>query len=253
MRNVWTIARREYDRFFTSPIAYVVAFVILLTLGILFVLTILAYSQNALTSGFGGSPPPAPDVSGIAGTFTFLLVLSIPALTMRLIAEENRAGTMELLLTAPLRDWELIVGKWLGGFLFMLTIIAVTLIYPLILNSLETPGIDQGQMMAAYLGLILVTAAFLALGVGASSLFTNQIAAFFATLGLFVILWWLIGFPAQYVPSGSDLFTYLDMKGHFYNSLDVGVVNLSDLVYYLSLIALGLFTGTMAIESRRWN
>ena len=252
MRNTWTIASREYHRFFTSPVAYVVAFVILLTLGIMFGLTVLVYSQNALNAGFGG-PPNAPDISGITGTFTFLLVLSVPALTMRLVADENRMGTMELLLTAPVRDWELIVGKWLGGFLFILTIIGVTLIYPIILNSLETPGIDQSQMMTSYLGLILVSAAFLALGVGASSLFTNQIAAFFITLGLFVFLWWLIGFPAQYVGAGSDIFSYLDMKAHFYNSMNTGVINLSDLAYYLSLIALGLFTGTAAVEVRRWS
>ena len=252
MRNAWTIARREYNRFFASPIAYVVAFVILLTLGIMFALTILVYSQNSLGGGFGG-PPPAPDISGITGTFTFLLVLSVPALTMRLIADENRMGTMELLLTAPVRDWELIVGKWLGGFLFMLTIIAVTLIYPIILNSLETPGIDQSQMMTAYLGLILISGAFLALGVGASSMFSNQIAAFFVTLGLFIFLWWLVGFPAQYVQAGSDIFSYLDMKAHFYNSMNTGVINLSDLVYYLSLTALGLFAGTAAVEARRWS
>lgn len=252
MRNVWTIARREYHQFFTSPIAYVVAVVILLTLGIMFALTVLVYSQNALNGGFGG-PTSAPDISGITGTFTFLLVLSVPALTMRLIADENRMGTMELLLTAPVRDWELIVGKWLGGFLFMLTIIAVTLIYPLILNSLETPGIDQSQMMTSYLGIILVTAAFLALGVGASSLFSNQIAAFFVTLGLFIFLWWLVGFPAQYVTSGSDIFNYLNMQGHFANSMNTGVINLSDLAYFLSLTALGLFTGTAAVEARRWS
>jgi ABC-2 type transport system permease protein len=162
-------------------------------------------------------------------------------------------GTMELLLTAPVRDWELIVGKWLGGFLFILTIIAVTLIYPIILNSLESPGIDQSQMMTAYLGLILVSGAFLALGVGASSLFSNQIAAFFITLGLFIFLWWLIGFPAQYVGAGGDIFGYLDMKAHFFNSMNQGVINLSDVVYYLSLIALGLFTGTAAVEVRRWS
>jgi ABC-2 type transport system permease protein len=252
MRNVWTIARREYNHFFASPIAYAVAFVILMTLGIMFALTILVYSQNALSGGFNG-PPPAPDISGITGTFTFLLVLSVPALTMRLVADENRMGTMELLLTAPIRDWELIVGKWLGGFLFMLTIIAVTLIYPIVLNGLESPGIDQGQMISSYLGVILVTAAFLALGVGASSIFSNQIAAFFLTLGLFVFLWWLVGFPAQYVPAGGDLFSYLDMKAHFYNSLNTGVINLADMVYYLSLIGLGLFAGTAAVEARRWN
>src|SRR5512135_2022304 len=252
MHNIWTIARREYHRFFTSPIAYVVAFVMLLTLGIMFALTVLVYSQNALGGGLGGQPP-APDVSGINGTFTFLLILMVPALTMRLVADENRMGTMELLLTAPVRDWELIVGKWLGGFLFMLTIIAVTLIYPLILNTLETPGLDQRQMMTSYLGLILVSGALLALGVGASSMFSNQFAAFFVTLGLFIFLWWLVGFPAQYVTAGSDLFSYLDMKAHFYNSMNNGVMNLSDLAYYLSLIALGLFTGTSAVELRRWS
>src|SRR5512141_1227897 len=252
MRNIWTIARREYSRFFTSPVAYVVAFVILLTLGIMFSLTILVYSQNALNGG-GFGPATAPDISGITGTFTFLLVLSVPALTMRLVADENRMGTMELLLTAPVRDWELIIGKWLGGFLFILTVIAVSLIFPLILNSLESPGLDQSQMMTAYLGLILISAAFLAIGVGASALFTNQIAAFFVTLGLFIFLWWLVGFPAQYVTAGSDIFSYLDMKAHFYNSMNTGVINLSDLTYYLSLIVLGLFTGTAAVEAQRWS
>jgi gliding motility-associated transport system permease protein len=251
MRNVWTIARREYHRFFSSPVAYVVAFVILLTVGVIFALTILAYSQSALNGGLGGAPG-APDVSGITGTITFLLVLTIPALTMRLIADETRMGTMELLLTAPVRDWELIVGKWLGGYLFILTVIGVSLLFPLILNLLESPGIDQKLMMSAYLGLILVSGAFLALGVGMSALFSNQIAAFFVTLTLFIFLWWLVGFPAQYVTAGADLFNYLDMRAHF-DSLNRGVINLSDITYYLSLIALGLFVGTSAVEVRRWN
>lgn len=251
MRNIWTIARREYSRFFTSPVAYVVAFVFLFTLGIMFGLTVLVFSQNALNAGFGGAPQ-APDITGITGTFTFLMVLCIPALTMRLVADENRMGTMELLLTAPVRDFELVVGKWLGGFLYMLTIIAVTLIYPLILNLYVSPGIDQRVMMSGYLGLILIAAAFLALGVGMSSLFTNQIAAFFVTLGLFVFLWWLIGFPAQYVPAGSDLFSYLDLRAHF-DSLNAGTIRLSDIFYPLSLVVLGLFIGTSSVEARRWS
>ncbi len=252
MRNVWTIASREYHRFFTSPIAYVVAFVTFLTLGIIFGLTILVYSQNATGGGFG-APPSAPDLTAVTGTFTFLMVLSIPALTMRLISDEHRMGTMELLLTAPLRDWELVVGKWLGGFLFMCTLITVTIIYAFVLNALITPGLDQLQILAQYLGLILVAGAFMALGVGISAMFSNQIAAFFVTLGLFVFLWWLIGFPAQYVTAGSPIFTYLDMSSHFNNHLNAGVVALSDLAYYLSLIALGLFAGTTAVEARRWS
>lgn len=251
MRNVWTIASREYNRFFTSPIAYVVAFVTFLTLGIIFGLTVLVYSQNA-TSGFG-APATAPDLTAVTGTFTFLMVLSIPALSMRLISDENRMGTMELLLTAPVRDWELVVGKWLGGFMFMGTLIAISLIFAFILNALITPGLDQMQVVAQYLGLILIAGAFLALGVGVSAMFSNQIAAFFVTLGVFVFLWWLIGFPAQYVASGSAIFNYLDMSAHFNNDLNTGVVGLSDLAYYLSLIALGLFAGTTAVEARRWS
>jgi ABC-2 type transport system permease protein len=251
MRNAWTIARREYHRFFASPIAYVVAFVVLLTLGIMFSITIMYYRQNALGGGYGA--PPAPDMGGITGTFAFLMILMLPAVTMRLVADENRMGTMELLLTAPVRDWELIVGKWLGGLLYMLTLIGSTLVFAFILNALETPGIDQQQLMTSYLGLILVTAALLALGVGISAMFNNQLAAFFVALGIFVFLWWLVGFPANYVSAGSDLFSYLDMKAHFYDSMNQGVINLSDLAYFFSLIALGLFAGSTAVEVRRWG
>jgi ABC-2 type transport system permease protein len=135
----------------------------------------------------------------------------------------------------------------------MLTLIGTTLVYAFILNALETPGLDQQQLMTSYLGLILVTASLLALGVGVSAMFNNQVAAFFVTLGVFVFLWWLVGFPANYVSAGSGLFSYLDMKTHFYDSLNQGIVNLSDLAYFLSLIALGLFAGTAAVEVRRWG
>jgi len=249
MRNIWTIAKREYDHYFISPIAYVVAFMILLTIGIIFAINIYFFMQNAFQS-FGQTP----DMSSLTGAFAFLLVLSVPALTMRLISDEARMGTLELLLTAPLRDFELVAGKWLGAFLFILTILAVTLVYPIILNSLVDPGIDQQLMMSSYLGVILVAAAFLALGVGISALFTNQVAAFFVTLSAFVFLWWLIGFPASVLQgSASEVLQYLDMKTHFYNALNVGNIKLADLVYFVSLIALGLFIGTTAVETRRWR
>ena len=140
MRNVWVIARREYKHYFSTPISYAVAFAILLIVGLIFALTVFGAYQAAFSGGAG-----APDIKGVAGTFTFMLVLSVPALTMRLISDEHRMGTLELLLTAPLQDWELIVGKWLGAFMFILSVLAVTLIYPFILNLVETPGIDQGR------------------------------------------------------------------------------------------------------------
>jgi len=249
MRNIWIIAKREFDHYFISPIAYVVAFLILLTTGIIFAINIYYFIQNALQS-FG----QVPDISPITGAFGFLLVLSIPAVTMRSLADEARMGTLELLLTAPVRDFELVAGKWLGSFLFILTIVAVSLVYPIILNGLVSPGIDQQLVMSSYLGVILVAASFLALGVGISAVFTNQVAAFFVTLMTFVFLWWLIGFPAQVLQgNASEVFRYLDMKTHFYDSLNLGSIKLADLVYFVSLIALGLFTGTTAIETRRWR
>jgi len=260
MRNIWTIAKREYDHYFISPIAYVVAFAILLAIGVVFGINFFYFSQNAFQN-----PGATPDITSVTGVFIFLLVLSTPALTMRLISDEARMGTLELLLTAPIKDSELVIGKWLGGMLYILTLIAVTLIYPLMLNGIKigsftllhgfvSPGIDMNVTLTSYLGLILVAGTFLALGTGISAMFTNQIAAFFGTLIMFVFLWWLVGFPANVLTgSGAEFFRYLDMKTHFYDSLNIGKIIFSDLVYFISLIALGLFTGTVAVEMRRWR
>lgn len=249
MRNIWTIAKREYDQYFISPVAYVVAFAILLTTGVLFGLNIFFYTQNAFQN-FGGVPNFAP----ISGSFTFLLVLSAPALTMRLISDEARMGTLELLLTAPIRDFELVIGKWLGAMLYILSLLAVTLVYPIVISRFVTPGIDWNVILTSYLGMILLAGVFLSLGTAVSAMFTNQITAFFVSLALFVTLWWLVGFPASVISGdAARLFEYLDLKTHFYGALDSGVINLSSLVYYVSLIALGLFTGTTAVEMRRWR
>jgi len=249
MRNIWTIAKREYDQYFVSPVAYVVAFAILLTSGVLFAINFYFFAQNAFQN-FGAVPDFAP----ISGTFVFLLVLSTPALTMRLISDEARMGTLELLLTAPIRDYELVIGKWLGAMLYILSLLVVTLIYPIVTSRFVTPGIDWSVILTSYLGMILLAGVFLALGTAVSAMFTNQITAFFVSLALFITLWWLVGFPANVVTGDSArLFEYLDMKTHFYGALDSGVINLSDIVYYVSLIALGLFTGSAAVEMRRWR
>lgn len=247
MRNIWTIAKREFSNYFSSPVAYAVAFLILSIVGIIFVLNLLIFSNNP----YGMAD--APDVRMVTGPLAFMLMLAIPALTMRLLADEVRMGTMELLLTAPLRDFELVVGKWLGAFLFILIVIAITLIFPLMLNQMVTPGIDQMQMMAAYLGVILVAAALLGIGVGVSAIFDNQIAAFFTTLVIFVVLWWLIGAPANILPMGGEIFSYLDLSNQLQTNFTEGVLKLSSMVYFLSLTSLGLFVGSTAVEIRRWR
>ena len=247
MRNIWTIAKREYKIYFSSPLAYIVMLIILSVIGAIFALTIINLTSNP----FGQNQ--APDISIVTGPMAFLLVFSAPALTMRLLADEQRMGTLELMLTAPVRDWELVIGKWFGSFLFVLTIIAISLIFPFLLNSMVTPGIDQQLMLSSYLGIILVASAFLALGVGISAMFSNQFAAFFLSMGLLVILWFLIGIPGQILFTGSEIFDYLSMNDRFYNSLSQGIINLSDIVYFLSVTAFGLLTGSVAIETRRWR
>jgi ABC-2 type transport system permease protein len=247
MRNIWTIAKREYKIYFSSPLAYIVMLIILSVIGAIFALNLINLTSNP----FGQNQ--APDISIVTGPMAFLLVFSVPALTMRLLADEQRMGTLELMLTAPVRDWELVVGKWLGSFLFVLTIIAITFVFPFVLNTMVTPGIDQQMMLSSYLGIILVAAAFLSIGVSISAMFSNQFAAFFLSMGLLVILWFLIGIPAQILFTGAGIFDYLNMNSRFYNSLNQGIINLSDIVYFLSVTALGLFIGSIATESRRWR
>jgi ABC-2 type transport system permease protein len=247
MRNIWTIAKREFNSIFQSPVAYTVAFLIIAIIGLVFVLNLLVLSNNP----YGMAE--APDARLIIGPMAFMLMLAIPALTMRLLADEIRMGTMELLMTAPLRDYELVIGKWLGAFLFILIIIAISLVFPFMMNLVVKPGIDQMQMLAGYLGVILVAAALLSLGVGISAIFENQIAAFFTTLVLFVILWWLIGAPANILPSGGAIFAYLDMSTQLYSTFNEGVIKLSSVIYFLSLTSLGLFIGSTAVEIRRWR
>ncbi len=245
MRNIWTIAKKEFSQYFISPIAYAVAFLILVVAGLIFVLTLMNLSVNSFSTD-------APDTRSITSLVSFLLMLFTPALTMRLIADEVRMGTMELLLTAPLRDYELVIGKWLGAFLFILALVGITLVFPLIMNALVKPGIDQVLMLSGYLGVILVAAALLALGVGISAIFSNQIAAFFTTMALFIILWWLVGAPATILQSGGEIFRYLSISDQL-DGFNQGTISLSSIVYFLSLTSLGLFVGTTAVEIRRWR
>lgn len=242
MKIVWIIAQREYKRYFATPVAYMVSFMLLLILGFIFYNTI----NFALISQF------TPGVETILGPLVFLLVFTTPAVTMRLLAEEQRLGTIELLLTSPVRDWELVVGKWLGGVLFLSTLISITLVYPFVLNQMVSPGIDQGSLMTGYLGLILVCGALVAVGVAVSALFSNQIAVFFTTFAVMVLLW-IIGSPAQSSPVGNELLMYLDFRNHYNPTFLVGIVDIRDVIYYVSLTALSLFLGSVFVETRRWR
>ncbi len=248
MNNILTIAKREFKLYFASPVAYLMAFFILLVVGAIFYF--FGLSSAVLQQGY------VPGVDLILGPLATMLIFITPAITTRLMAEENRIGTIELLLTSPVKDWELVVGKWLGGLLLLLSIVGLTLIYPIILHQMVTPGIDQGPLVTGYLGIFLFSAALVAVGVFVSSLFNNQIAAFVATLGVLIFLWWIITPIGQVIGTGSalsEIVTYIGLQEHYFSNLIVGILDLTDVVYYLSLTALSLFFGTMVVEARRWG
>jgi ABC-2 type transport system permease protein len=246
MRNVWIIARREYKLFFISPVAYVVAFFFMLLLGWFFY---SALRDAIIQSTF---QPYTPDVQVIVSPLVTLLLFVMPAITMRSISEEMRMGTMELLLTAPVKDWELVVGKWLGAFLFMLSLLAVTWIFPIILNFLVEPGIDQGILLTSYLGLVLMVASLVAIGVFISSLFNSQVVVFVVSLAIVLLLWLVRPASTTTGGLGNQILMYLNFIEHYLNFYK-GSIDLSDIVYYLSLTSLALLFGTVSVEMRRWR
>ena len=243
MQNIWIIARRELKHYFISPIAYVGMFAILLIIGVIFYLD--------LTAAISQQYVPSPQTT--IGVLLFILPFLTAAIMMSSIAEEQKTGTLELMLTAPIRDWELIVGKWLGGFLFIMIIVVITWIYPIVLNQMVKPGIDQGLLVSGYLGVTLVSATLVAIGIAVSSLFSNQIPAFLVTFLIFLLLWF-INFPTQLLgPTSGEIINYLVLRSHFYDSFFQGIIQINDIIYYISVTILALFLGTVSIETRRWR
>ena len=257
MRNAWTIAKREFVHYFVSPIAYAVALMFIGILGLLFWGNIALSSAQ---SGLGGGTQATMQI--VFGPLGSLILFFVPVLTMRLLSEEQNKGTLELMLTAPLREWELVLGKWLGAWFFGLCLLAATGVYALILYAYGTP--DSGSLISGYLGLALMIGALLAVGVLASSLTGNLIVAVAIGYG-FTLTIWIIGIiadPLQSMAAGFtsgtsnvivDVLNYIDFSGHFQDTFNRGVINTADIVYFLSVIVLSLFLATRVVESRRWQ
>lgn len=238
MKNVWTITSRELRAYFVSPIAYVVSALFLVAMGYLFSL-ILINSQDA-------------SMRGTFSNMTFVLLLLAPALTMKLLAEEQRMGTIELLLTLPVHDWQVVVGKFLGSLiLFAVMFLGPTLYYILILSVFGTP--DLGPITAGYLGILFLGAGFLAIGVFTSSLTQNQVIAYFAGLVILILLW-IADAAGGLAGTGplSNALSYLAITRH-YNDFFRGVVDTTDIVYALSVIVVSLFLATQVLQTRRWR
>jgi ABC-2 type transport system permease protein len=238
MRNILAITTKELKTFFASPMAYVIAATFLMINGFFFAQDLLVV-QLARMDGFFGPG-------------SFLLLLIGPILTMRLLAEEQKLGTLELLLTAPVRDEEVVLGKFLSVMGILLVMLLLTFYFPLLLLLFSEP--DFGPILTGYLGMFLLSSCFLAVGLLASSLTSNQIVA--AVLGVGVLLlFWLLGGASSFlesIPAAQAVVEYLSLSTHF-GDFQRGVIDSRGVLYYVTFTAAALFLAMRSVEMRRWR
>lgn len=237
MRTVQAVAWKEIQVYFSNPMAYIVALIFLAVTGFFFVLDL-------------GNPFPEASLANFYQGATIILILLAPALTMRLLAEEQKLGTIELLLTSPVRDWEVIMGKYLASLTFLLAMIALTLYYPLLLFLFADP--DPGPIYSGYLGLILYGSAALSIGILTSTLTSNQIVAFVVSAGILLLMFFASSGADVVGGIWSTLINEIGMRSHF-TDFDRGVIDTKHIVYFLSVTAFFLFLSMRALESRRWR
>lgn len=236
MSATWAISKREIRTYFNSPIAYLVATVYLLLAGYLFWSGLLIEKQAEMRGYFGLVPI----------LFSFI----IPAVTMRLLAEERGAGTLELLITMPVRDWEVVVGKFLAGFALVATLIGLTLVYAFSISAVGP--IDKGPTYGGYLGLLLMGGAYVGIGLMASSFTRNQIVAFIIAFAISFGLYLVGRIVPLAPPSIQPVLQFLSIDGHF-ESIARGVIDTRDVFYYLSVMAISIVISTVSLESRKWK
>ncbi len=228
MEQIWTIARKELASFFDSLMAYIMMVAFLGFSGFftwLFMSDIFFVNQASLRAFFS-----------IA---YWTLFFFIPALTMRSLAEENRSGTIELLLTRPLSMWQVILGKFLAVLLLICVTLLLTIPYYITVSNLG--NIDHGAVWSGYFGLILMSAAYISIGIFASSISNNQIVGFLLALFIGIFFHIIFSMLAGNLPGMlGNIFDYLSLSTHF-ESVTRGVIDSKDLIYFFSVIALGLF------------
>ncbi|HUA35385.1 MAG TPA: ABC transporter permease subunit [Candidatus Binataceae bacterium] len=257
MKNAITIAGKELAGYFVQPVAYVVMSVFLL-LGGFFFFNMLRYFEVMLNAYTAMQNPQvlarlnlnSAVIEPLLHNLAIVLVILVPAITMRSFAEEKRTGTYELLLTAPVRTGEIVAGKFIAAAVFMLIMIGLAGIFPLILVMFGNP--EVGVMMAGYIGLALLSITFVSVGLFTSSLTQNQIIAAISCFGILLLLY-VISWPAQ--AGGSqfgDLLRYLSLPDHF-GQMVSGIVDTRDLIYFASVITVALFLTQRAVESVRWR
>jgi ABC-2 type transport system permease protein len=254
MRSIWVMFKRELSQYFISPIAYMVAFAILVLIG-------LNFNSDLESRVINGR---VPDGTVALQNFAFFMVFFAPLLTMRLLAEEAREGTLELLLTLPARDSEIVLGKFLGAWVYYSCILALTIAYPIALASITTfssdpihSDMDIGPVISSYLGIWLFGGATLAVGIFFSAITENQIVAGFLSMSILFILW--LGDLAGLLPASiistevARALRVISLQSHYSTSFVIGVIRFEDVVFYCGIMAVMLFATIQVLESRRWR
>ena len=255
MSNVLAIAHKELKGYFASPIAYIVIGFSAILFGWFYINLLYFFDRISLQAGAGFGVPESVNVNEMLISPLFLnvsviLLFTLPLVTMRTYSEEKRSGTIELLLTSPLTDVQIVAGKFLGGLALYGAMLAVTLVHIGFLFAFGNP--EWLPVLTGYLGLLLMGGCFLSLGLFVSSLTSNQIVAGMVTFAIFLMFWvinWISTFTG---PITQNILNYLSITEHL-NDFARGVVDTRHLVYYLSFIAFSLFLTVRAVDSERWR
>ena len=254
MRNVWTICRKELHGYFVSPVAYLLLTMFALIVGFFFWNGLAYFILAGMEAQLRGQATPMninedvirPVLSNVSVIGLFL----IPVITMRLFAEEKRTGTIELLVTSPVSDAEIIIGKWLAAVMLYAIMLLVTAVNFSFLFRYGNP--DWKPLAIGYLGLLLQAGALLAVGTFISTLTRNQIIAGVCTFAACIMLWVFSWVTSYNSATWATVLSYMSVLPHS-ESFGRGVIAVKDAVYYLSVIFLGLFFTTRSLESLRWR
>lgn len=254
MRKAFVIAKKEYRSYLTGPMAYTILGITTFVISWMFFQMLAKFSRDAAFSMYGGRGGPSLNDYVFAGLFSnanVILLILVPAFTMRLFAEEKKNRTMDLLMTSSLTATEIVLGKFLGGLCIVWTIVAFLGVYPLVISFFA--NFDKGPVLTGLLGVFFMTGVYVAVGLFASSLTENAIIAYILALMMSLFLW-VIGWASGSAdgPTAQAVFNHLSVVTHFMNFIK-GVVDSSSVVYYFTLMFFFCFLTHRVVESARWR
>ncbi len=254
MGNILAIAQKELRSYFASPIAWVILGLFALLFGFFFYTFLVLFVRQSMQMGQMGGPQTVNVnlymIRPLLQNASVIILFVLPMITMRTYAEEKRSGTIELLLTSPVTDVQIIVGKFLGALALYAAMLVVTALYVALLFRYGDP--EWRPIVSGYLGLFLLGACFISIGLLVSSMTRNQIVAGMATFGVFLMLW-VIGWIGDFAgPTTRTIVSYLSITEHF-DDFSKGVIDTKHVIYYLSFITFGLFLTAKAVDSERWR